>query len=366
MEVDKIDRKILVELDKDARQPLSQIARKLSLSQQVVSYRFQRLQEQGVLKGTLTYINTLSLGYRFYNIYLRLKFIPEDKEITIIKQLKAMPRVAWLVSLSGQYNLLIAMLAKDINDFQDQYNQVMNIMEASIIDDSVFIVTDGCQLPYPVLPGQQRELSEKHVRIRGEQVPVKETDLQILRELSGDARITALDIAQRLNAETATVANRLRTLLKSDLVQGFKPLIDMGKLGKQWHLLLLKLKYVDDQAKNKFMETMKTLPQTFFVTQGVGNWHMQLEFYCDDDNDWKKVLSHIFPSEHSPIVKELTEMRITAEHKCVYYPSNLGNTRQAKLNRWSREEQWKKPTAKNHQKSKLSTPIIVETPIYVT
>ncbi len=363
MEFDKIDRKLLAELDKDARQPLSQIARRLGLSQQVVSYRFQRLSDQGLLKGTLTFINTLRLGFRFYNIYLRLKFMPEDKVSAAIKQLKAMPRVAWLVSLSGQYNLLVSMIARDINDFQNQYNQVLNIMDASIIDDSVFIVTDGCQLPYPLLPGQQPELTDKHARVRGEEITVKDIDLQIMRELSADARITSLEIAQKIGAEPATIANRLKLLLKSDLVQGFKPLLDMSKLGKQWYVLLLKLKYVDEPMKNKFIETMKTLPQTFYVTQGVGNWHMQLEFYCDDDNDWKKVLSHIFPSEHSPIVKELTEMRITAEHKCVYYPFDLGNTRQAKLNRWSKEEQWKKPKT---QKSKSSTPIIEERPIYAT
>ena len=42
--IDKKDRRILYELDLNARQPLVSIAKKTGLSQQVVDYRIKRLE----------------------------------------------------------------------------------------------------------------------------------------------------------------------------------------------------------------------------------------------------------------------------------------------------------------------------------
>ena len=50
--LDLKDRKILYELDSNSRQPLSQIAKKVGLSKEVVNYRIRRLEDQKIITHT--------------------------------------------------------------------------------------------------------------------------------------------------------------------------------------------------------------------------------------------------------------------------------------------------------------------------
>ena len=52
MNIDKTDRKILYELDLNARKPHSQIAKKLRINRSIVSYRINEMKKKGIIKGT--------------------------------------------------------------------------------------------------------------------------------------------------------------------------------------------------------------------------------------------------------------------------------------------------------------------------
>jgi Lrp/AsnC family leucine-responsive transcriptional regulator len=57
IKLDLKDRKILYELDLDARQPLTRIGKKVGLSKDVVSYRMKKLQDEGIIKNYYTVID---------------------------------------------------------------------------------------------------------------------------------------------------------------------------------------------------------------------------------------------------------------------------------------------------------------------
>ena len=334
--VDLKDRRILHELDHNARIPFSKLGRKIGLSESVVRYRVDRLLSSGVLRGFLTFIDSPKLGYHFHTLFIKLKVISEAKERDIIERLKRHPSVCWLCSTSGPYHLIVSMLVRDAHHLLDVQNDIARIVENCIVEDSLFIATTACQLPYPLLPGQKRDVIEKTAQISAAQkMRLDRIDLKILELLSLNSRVTALELSEKLGLCVGAVSERYDRLVSSDLVQGFKPSIDMSKLGKQWYVVLFKLKYVDVRMRNSFVEYLKSLPQTFFVVNGVGNWGMQVEFYCDDDREFRQVLNRIFPSQKSDIIKEHAELRVNEEHKCVFYPFSIaGDTVQASLDLW--------------------------------
>ena len=73
--IDLKDRKILYELDLDARQSLTQIGKKVGLKKDVISYRIKRMQDEGVIKNFWTAINTFKLGYQVYRIYINFQYV---------------------------------------------------------------------------------------------------------------------------------------------------------------------------------------------------------------------------------------------------------------------------------------------------
>ena len=49
--LDLIDRKLLAELDKDSRQPISALAKKVRLSKQAVKQRLEKLERNKIILG---------------------------------------------------------------------------------------------------------------------------------------------------------------------------------------------------------------------------------------------------------------------------------------------------------------------------
>ena len=70
-QLDLKDRKILYELDINARRSDSEIAKKVGLGRDVVRYRIQRLQREGYINYFMTLLNTMKLGYDWYRTLSR-------------------------------------------------------------------------------------------------------------------------------------------------------------------------------------------------------------------------------------------------------------------------------------------------------
>mgnify|MGYP001567171561 FL=1 len=60
--LDKIDRKILLELDTKARSSFNEIAKKLGIGKNNVQYRVKRLMEDGIIKKFVTQFSLGKLG----------------------------------------------------------------------------------------------------------------------------------------------------------------------------------------------------------------------------------------------------------------------------------------------------------------
>ena len=79
IKLDAKDLKILIELDKNARQSNNQIGKKVRLSKEVVKYRIDNLIERGVILRFHTIINYFKLGFVKFKLYLRLININKDR-----------------------------------------------------------------------------------------------------------------------------------------------------------------------------------------------------------------------------------------------------------------------------------------------
>ena len=64
--IDNVDRRILYELDINARIPVTQLAKKLRLSREKVNYRINNLIKRGIIRKFVTMINPVKLGYSVF------------------------------------------------------------------------------------------------------------------------------------------------------------------------------------------------------------------------------------------------------------------------------------------------------------
>src|SRR3989344_9070478 len=101
--LDVKDRKILYELDVNARQSASEIGKKVGLSKQVVTYRINKLIETGVIQEFYAVYDTSKLGFATYKIFLRLQNADINKQNEIIEYIKNHENIQFFISCDGMF-----------------------------------------------------------------------------------------------------------------------------------------------------------------------------------------------------------------------------------------------------------------------
>ena len=71
--LDLKDRKILYELDINARQTDKEIAKKVGLSREAVRYRIDKLLKDGYINYFITILNSMKLGFEWYRTFFSLR-----------------------------------------------------------------------------------------------------------------------------------------------------------------------------------------------------------------------------------------------------------------------------------------------------
>ena len=116
--IDELEKKILRELNKDARMSFRQVAKKLRISPTTLHNKVKKLEHSGVLKGYIPLINTESVGYSLIAIIaLRVK---QEKDPEVQKAISKFPQVGAIYEITGDWDLILVCYfqgRKDLTNF---------------------------------------------------------------------------------------------------------------------------------------------------------------------------------------------------------------------------------------------------------
>lgn len=136
--LDKIDKKVLLELQINARQPISSISKKTRIPRNVVKYRIDRLEKTGIIKGYAPLINTSLLGYNLY-VYVGFSVINmnPEKEKEFLAFLVAHKNITYVAKNSGKWDFSVGICAKDYLHFDEILHEIRNRFNSIIKDFDV-------------------------------------------------------------------------------------------------------------------------------------------------------------------------------------------------------------------------------------
>lgn len=110
-ELDKFDKLILQELEKDGRKAFSSIAQTLNISNTMVNQRVSKLIENNVLLGIKPVIDEKKIGYD-WGAFTGLTLEKDHDSEKIINQLKSIPEITECYYITGSYTLFVKIVAK--------------------------------------------------------------------------------------------------------------------------------------------------------------------------------------------------------------------------------------------------------------
>lgn len=119
--IDKLDKKILSILSKNARMPFKDVASECGVSRAAIHQRVQKLIEDGVITGSGFNVNPKSLGYHtctYVGITLERGSMYRD----VVAQVVQIPEIVEVHFTTGPYTMLIKLYARDNEQLMDLLN----------------------------------------------------------------------------------------------------------------------------------------------------------------------------------------------------------------------------------------------------
>jgi Lrp/AsnC family leucine-responsive transcriptional regulator len=280
------DRAILAELGLDARQNLTELARKLHLSKQVVSYRIKQLENMNVIRGYHAIPDIYRLGKAHFRVFVKYHQLDGETEGRLIKELRRCDEISWLTLLDGDFDLEFVVWSDHIMEFERIYDEILARFGRYFQEKYFSIATRVEYLPFRFLnpgAGNRRGLvfggAYEHRRL-------DDQDKRILYETNRNGRISLADLAKKLGTSIPAAKNRLQGLLENGVIIGFGLKIDHRRLGLTYRKVLLKLHTPAKERIDRIAAYLRRRDNVIFLVKTIGAYDFEFELLTESNEEF--------------------------------------------------------------------------------
>ncbi len=319
LKLDKKDKEILFQLDLDARQPNSQIGKKVRASKEVVGYRIKRMEEEGIIKGYYVLVDMTKLGYMNARIFIKLKNIGPKEELETISYFEKNPRCWWVNSISGSFtDIGIAFWVKDLNDFHNFKEELMDRFREKIdfYRESYYSKIHVWRRSY--LSSKDERAHYRLIPGNSQAIEYDIHDIRLLSALSQDARLPIVKLAEKIGLSVTATKYRLENLKKKGVILGFRPKISFPKTGYYWYKVEFRLE--DNRAKEKMLAYFEAHPNIVWAYESVGGGaELEMEMEVESHEQFREITDAI-RAKFREAIRTYNYYLWSTEYKIVFFP----------------------------------------------
>jgi len=321
--IDLKDRKILYELDRNCRQSLSQIGKKVGLAKSIVSYRIKRLEKIGVLKSSYTVVDLYKLGYiapRFHFVY---QYITPEIHENIINYFVNNKYTFIVVSTYGPFDLSVLFGLKDIRKMYHIWQEIQNkfgyYFEKQLL---AFYLNEHHLAPNYLINKTTRDKSELNDKIPlyNKMIELDNIESKILNELTKNAQLSLTDLGVQLHLTARQVSYRIKKLQEEGNIEAFRSEFDISKLGYHDYKVYIFLK--EFSLRKPILNYLYHNPNLICIDTTTGESHLELEFHLKHIDELHAIIQDV--STHFPnAIRNYYHVSVKKIHKWNYLPQVL-------------------------------------------
>ncbi len=313
LKLDKKDLQILGLLDWDCRMPLTQLAKKIQLNKDVVRYRIKHLEEQGAIMRYYSLINISKLGYLTFRGYLALIDTNKEVEKEIISHLDKEFRSGIIFSRDGEFQIGFISWEKTVYEFQTKIKKFKEKFGDYLENVEFTIFTEFNHYSL----NEFNEKFSKEISIREEeQIFLKKEDLEILKELSNNSKISSVELSTKLKIPQTTIVHKIKELEKKKIILAHRAEIDFSKLNYENYFLEI---YVHNgKDVEKIEKHMKSNKNCTYSVMGIFGADIEIECEFKSKKDLLKFINEL--KEEFKTIRKIKYCSTLKYHKIKYSP----------------------------------------------
>jgi len=320
--LDKLDKKILFELDLNSRIPTTKLAKKLKVSREVVDYRIKRLTEKKYIRTLYTHIHAEKFGYTSYRLYFKIKGMDKEEESKLIEYFCNHKNVFWVLSCNGAYDLIIHVAAEDayklnsiLQEFFQKYDKYFISKDIAISTKlydfkKTFLGGSTVHNPDPIIYGAEKEFLKKDER-----------DTEILRLLSNNARMPVTEIAKKIKITSSAVIYRIKELEKKKIITGYSCTINSPLLGLAYGKIFLTFNFGNEKKIKELHQFCAQHQNIVRALYCIGHWDFEIDVMTERTVHFHELLKEI-KNRFSEIIRNCDSAIISQSHKFDHFPDS--------------------------------------------
>jgi DNA-binding Lrp family transcriptional regulator len=285
--IDVYDRKILFELDMDARIPASGIARKIRLPKETVNFRIRRLLQNGYISSFYTIVNGALLGYQYYKVFFRFKSMTPEMEVDLRDFLLAEKSCVNVRISDGFFDLCYVSMQRSPEDLKEFMFRFHRKFGAFIESRSMNQIINSYRLNQKFLyAGKPSRKRVYHGRTGG--IVLSDINKQIISVLSTQARIRLIDISRKVGVDSQLVSYHMRNLERSGVIIGYFTSINMGVLKRS--IVQVDVSLRNPEISLKIIDFFDSTSYCIFASEMLGKYDLTVELSLENDGELRAIM----------------------------------------------------------------------------
>ena len=147
--IDKLDKKILSILSKNARIPFKDVAAECGVSRAAIHQRVQHLIAGGVITGSGFDVNPKSIGYNTCT-YVGMNLERGNMYKDVVDKLQDIPEIVECHFTTGPYTMLLKVYARDNEQIMDLLNNKMQMIPGVVSTETLISLDQSIKREIPV------------------------------------------------------------------------------------------------------------------------------------------------------------------------------------------------------------------------
>lgn len=289
--IDSLDSRILKSLESDARQSKARIAEQLQTPKTVVTYRINRLEKNGVIKGYHYISNQAALGLLSFGLLIKFQGLFLEEQAQILNRMRASKKFNWVAATNGRWDAIAVVIDgstfsfnKLLDEFFTQYGKY--VKEYNFYIDYAGTVAGHNYLyaePYPAPVSYSNP---------GRNVVLSDIESVVFKKLRSNPQVSLLSMAKQLDKSYDTIKLKYQALYTKHILLRPVPVIDHRMLGYEEVLCLYNVAPHLERI-NKLAELCTAHPNIVRYSRCLGRINLILSIHCRDSRHLKEIIGTI-------------------------------------------------------------------------
>lgn len=139
--MDKIDKRILMQLQQDAKRNTKEIASRVGLSVTPTYERIKKLEQKQIIKSYVALLDRTKIGKQVIS-YCQITLLKHQKQLadSFKKEMLLLPEIMECHQVSGNYDFLLKVVVNNTTEFHQFINEKLSVVDGISTIHSSFVL----------------------------------------------------------------------------------------------------------------------------------------------------------------------------------------------------------------------------------